>query len=76
MKTKRAQSDLKAAIEHTQANISCLLCYERKPEECHRTIVAKAIAEDTGQQIVHIGIPSGFAKQKKFKPVYPEFVYA
>lgn len=76
MKTKQAQSDLKIATEHTKSNISCLLCYERKPEECHRKIVADAIAKDTGHKITHIGIPDGFAKKKKFKPIYPEFMYA
>lgn len=76
MKTKQAQADLKIAIEATQASTSCLLCYERKPEECHRTIVAKAIAADTGQQISPIGVREGLARQKSFKPIYPQFAYA
>ncbi len=76
MKTATAQSDLKIAIELAQDKISCLLCYERKPEECHRTIVAEAIAADTGQPISAIGVRAGIARQKKFKPVYPQCAYA
>ena len=76
MKTAQAQSDLKIAIELAQAKVSCLLCYERKPEECHRTIVAEAIVADTEQHISAIGVPDGLARRKKFKPVYPEFAYA
>lgn len=76
MKTKQAQSDLKTAIELAQDNISCLLCYERKPEECHRTIVAAAIVASTRQQVAAIGVRDGLARQKSYKPIYPQFAYA
>jgi len=76
MKTKQAQSDLKIAIKLAQASISCLLCYERKPEECHRTKVAEAIAADTGQSIHPIGVREGISRQSRFRTVYPEFAYA
>jgi uncharacterized protein (DUF488 family) len=75
MKSKVAQADLKIAIEKAQASVSCLLCYERKPEECHRTIVAQAIAEDTGQRITALGVSDGLARKKKFKPEYPDYAY-
>ncbi len=76
MKTKQAQADLKLAIELAQSSVSCLLCYERSPDECHRTIVADAIAADTGQRIDPIGVRVGIAKKNRFTPVYPEAAYA
>ena len=33
---------------------ACLLCFERDPHFCHRTIVAGLIAARTGQDIVHL----------------------
>lgn len=32
----------------------CLLCYERDPERCHRSIVAEAIAARTGLAVRHL----------------------
>ena len=65
MKTAQAQADLQTAIGFANERTSCLLCYERKPEECHRTIVAEAIAADTEQRIVPIGVRSGIALKKR-----------
>jgi uncharacterized protein (DUF488 family) len=56
MKTAQAMADLKTAIDLTSSGTSCLLCYERDPDECHRTIVARAIAADTGQHVHPIGV--------------------
>jgi uncharacterized protein (DUF488 family) len=76
MKTEQAQNDLKTAIDLSQVSTSCLLCYERSPDECHRTIVATAMVEDTGQKISPIGVPVGIAKKKHFIPNYPDYAYA
>ena len=76
MKSQQAQADLKIAIELVQESVSCLLCFERKPEECHQTIVAEAIAANIEYQICAIGVREGIAKEKNFKPVYPQFAYA
>ena len=76
MKSEKAQEDLTSAIEIAQENISCLLCYERMPEDCHRTIVANAIVVKTKQSIKPIGVRVGIAKQQKFKTMYPDFAYA
>jgi uncharacterized protein (DUF488 family) len=32
----------------------CLLCYERKPEECHRSKIAELVAKQTGAKIVDL----------------------
>lgn len=72
MKTEYALSDLKTAIELASSSVSCLLCYERSPDECHRTIVAQAIAADTGQRIQPIGVREGIARKERFQTIYPE----
>jgi len=74
MKTARAVIDLKAAIDLATSRVSCLLCYERNPDECHRTIVATAITADTGQPVVPIGVQKGIARQGNFRTIYPEAV--
>ena len=72
MKTKPALADLQTAIELATSSVSCLLCYERKPDECHRTIVAEAIVADTGQSIMPIGVPEGIARKERFRTIYPD----
>jgi hypothetical protein len=32
----------------------CLLCAERRPEDCHRTLVAKYLASGSGAEIEHL----------------------
>jgi len=76
MKSDQAQADLQSAITFAQAATSCLLCYERSPDECHRTIVASAIAAVTEQEVNPIGIREGLAKQRRYSPTYPEYAYA
>ncbi len=49
------------AATATRARV-CLLCYERDPACCHRTIVADALAERTGLTITHLdAVAEGFA---------------
>lgn len=74
MKTAPAVADLKTAIDLATSSVSCLLCYERNPDECHRTIVAKAIAADTGQPVMPIGVQKGIARQGNFQTIYPEAI--
>lgn len=72
MKTAPAVADLKTAIDLASSSVSCLLCYERSPDECHRTIVAKAIAADTGQRVQPIGVREGIARKESFRTIYPD----
>ena len=46
--TPAAQAALNQAIDLIGRANACLLCYERDPADCHRTIVARAITENTG----------------------------
>ena len=34
----------------------CLLCFERDPACCHRSIVAEMIAGETGQNVAHLAV--------------------
>ncbi len=51
MATPAARADLDLAIDLLAGQKGCLLCYEHDPADCHRTIVAQAIAERTGSAI-------------------------
>lgn len=35
-----------------------LLCYERNPSECHRSLVAAALARRAGAAVEHLGVPA------------------
>jgi uncharacterized protein (DUF488 family) len=48
------QAALAEAVALAAERRSCLLCFERDPHFCHRSIVAGMIAERTGQAIVHL----------------------
>ncbi len=48
------QAALAEAVTLAQERRACLLCFERDPHFCHRTIVAELIAARTGQGVVHL----------------------
>jgi uncharacterized protein (DUF488 family) len=56
LKTAQAQADLETAARIAEKGSACLLCYEQKPEFCHRSIVADALAQKTGVEIRHHGV--------------------
>lgn len=43
------------------AKLSCLMCFERDPKECHRSIVADVLRSEHGYDVRHVGVPKGFA---------------
>ena len=49
-----AQAALAEATALAGGCRACLLCFERDPHLCHRTIVAGLIAARTGQAVVHL----------------------
>ena len=49
-----AQDGLAVALEIAIGSASCLLCFERDPETCHRTIVAQEVIEETGFEICNL----------------------
>ena len=53
-----ANAEARRAIERiteiARLRKTCLLCLERDPQSCHRSIVAKKIVEQTSQRIVDL----------------------
>lgn len=52
--TPAAQDALDEATALVSERRTCLLCFEREPETCHRTVVAAAIADRTGFAITDL----------------------
>jgi uncharacterized protein (DUF488 family) len=48
------QAALAEATALAATHRACLLCFERDPHFCHRTIVAGLVAARTGQDVVHL----------------------
>ena len=61
LETEDAISDLAKAMVLATASNSCLLCYERKPEHCHRSIVAAHMVEQGKFKVYHLGVRAGVA---------------
>lgn len=71
MQTSEAISDLAEAVALSMEAPSCLLCYERNPENCHRTIVASHMMDNERFRIYHLGVRVGLASQARIRPVSP-----
>jgi hypothetical protein len=54
MATPAAQAGLVEAIAVAADAPTCLLCFESDPHQCHRRIVAEAIATQLGASIRHL----------------------
>lgn len=54
-----AQAGLTVAADAAAGQPSCLLCFERAYEHCHRSMVATALAEQSGFAIKHLGVRKG-----------------
>ena len=65
LKTKPALNDLERAYEVMQIGSACLMCYERSPGDCHRSIVAKKLSDLSGMAVAHLGVRHGSAKNDR-----------
>ncbi len=54
MRSEAAIDGLSDAVKLAGAASMCLLCFEREPHDCHRSIVASMIHARTGQAIRHL----------------------
>ncbi len=54
MRTELAQEGLAEAVSLSRQDSICLLCFEREPHDCHRSILARLIHQHTGQPIRHL----------------------
>jgi uncharacterized protein (DUF488 family) len=67
MKTDVARADLDRAVFFATQKRTCLLCYERNFQLCHRYIVAEHLASITGKKIQHLGVREGASRNKLSK---------
>lgn len=63
LKTARAQEALTTAVDIAGTANSCLLCYERDPQVCHRLIVATEMASAGAFSIQHLGVREGLGNK-------------
>jgi uncharacterized protein (DUF488 family) len=54
METSAALEGLADAVQLARSQPICLLCFERAPHDCHRSIVARMIHAETNQPIRHL----------------------
>jgi uncharacterized protein (DUF488 family) len=54
--TTEGQKALRKAVELAEESPSILLCYERSPTHCHRTVVAKEMALLTDFTVKNVGV--------------------
>jgi uncharacterized protein (DUF488 family) len=54
IKTDDAREALKELVDAVQAAPTCLLCFERDPETCHRSIVAHEVSDEIGFDIFNL----------------------
>jgi uncharacterized protein (DUF488 family) len=54
MRADRPQAELAQASLLARECCACLLCFERDPAHCHRTLVADMIHADTGLAVRHL----------------------
>jgi len=58
MESEEAQVQFAAAVELAGQRSIALLCYERDPKDCHRTIIAEMMKEQRSFAIRHLGVHS------------------
>lgn len=56
MTSDRAQAALAQAIALARSARTCLLCFERDPACCHRSIVAGMVVRTTGQTVINLEV--------------------
>lgn len=65
LKGHDAQAGLRMAAQAAGAKLSCLLCFERAHEHCHRTIVAAALSDQERFTIKHLGVRKNLASDSR-----------
>lgn len=69
--SEESQDALRDAVQIAQTDTSVLLCFERSPKECHRTIVAIEMSKAADFEIQNLGVnkASIATGSKNFIPV-------
>ena len=61
MTSAGAQSDLEVLKAQIGTERACLMCFERDPSQCHRTIVANTISDSMAAVVTHLEVKKGAA---------------
>lgn len=64
LKSAEAQADLAEAITLAAQTNVCILCYERNPTECHRSIVAGEMKRIGGLEITHLFVEGTMPRER------------
>lgn len=64
LKKPEAQRALREALELASQDRACLMCYERAPEACHRSIVATSLCTQSRFAVRHLGVRQGIAAEQ------------
>ncbi len=54
--SEESQIAIRDAATVSQEETVALMCYERAPKDCHRSIVAERIRDIVSVEIVHLGV--------------------
>lgn len=70
LETEGARDALAAAETLAREHPSCLMCFERDPETCHRSIVAACLHEGTGFDIsnLFVDLPESHVRHPAERP--------
>lgn len=60
-----SQSALDRLVGVAASLTACLLCFERDPATCHRSIVAEAVTDRDAFQVKHLGVRGGLASARR-----------
>lgn len=60
----QSQTALRMASEEVTRQPTVLLCFERNPKECHRTLVAKRLTDLCSLSVQHLGVEHGVSKRR------------
>lgn len=61
MKTEEFKAAIERVTPVAEEKKSCLMCYERDPEKCHRKLVSEALSGIIGVNIKHLDVSLGGA---------------
>lgn len=59
LKTLGAKDALEKVSEIVASSNACLLCYEREPNHCHRSMIADELTKLGLVKVVHLGVKAG-----------------
>jgi len=62
MGTREARTDLMRAEQFVRDGVACLMCYERTPDRCHRTIVTRSLSNLIDLSVRHLRVAEGISR--------------